>query len=95
MHRPPPSPRLRRHLLHCIATLILTINAIVLSIYPENKATGAEKGSVPNIVLILVVDIDEQDIGGAIPPLRPRTIQQEKPTRRQATRPSSTDSSYT
>jgi hypothetical protein len=49
-------PDLRGHLLHRIATLILTAVSIVLSVDAGNTALGAEKRSVPNIVLILADD---------------------------------------
>ncbi len=50
------NPDLLGPLLHRIATLILTICTIILSISPSNIGHCAEKRSVPNIVLILTDD---------------------------------------
>ena len=62
--RPKRSPsHLLGPLLHRIATLILTISTVLLSIHVAQCDELPENGSVPSIVLILVDDMGYGDIG--------------------------------
>lgn len=65
-HSPPDYPRVsRRLLLHIIATFILTLFFVLLSICPTIIGSEPQHRSVPNIVLILA---DEKEHPLAAPP---------------------------
>jgi len=53
--------------LHGVATLALTISAVVLSIGTEKQGMCADPDSTPNIVFILVDDLGYMDIGANNP----------------------------